>query len=78
LSKGRDSPSRPLSILLAEDNVVNQKVTLQMLSRLGYQADVAGNGKKALELMEKKRYDVVLMDILMPEMVGLKAALDMI
>ena len=72
--KGRDAPSRPLSILLAEDNVVNQKVTLQMLSRLGYQADVAANGKKALELMGRKRYDVVLMDILMPEMDGLEAA----
>lgn len=64
---------QPLSILLAEDNIVNQKVTLQMLSRLGYQADVAGNGKKALEWMERKKYDVVLMDILMPEMDGLEA-----
>ncbi len=64
---------KPISILLAEDNVINQKVITRMLSRLGYQADVASNGKKALEMMERKKYNVILMDILMPEMDGLEA-----
>ena len=62
-----------LSILLAEDNAVNQKVTVQMLSKLGYRADVAENGIEVLQRMESNRYDVILMDILMPEMDGLEA-----
>jgi PAS domain S-box-containing protein len=70
-SQERDGCS--LSILLAEDNAVNQKVTLQMLRKLGYEADVAVNGIQVLQRMECKRYDVVLMDILMPEMDGLEA-----
>ncbi|MDD4161090.1 MAG: PAS domain S-box protein [Methanothrix sp.] len=69
-----ESDGASLSILLAEDNVVNQKVTLQMLSKLGYKADVAANGIEVLQRMESKRYDVILMDILMPEMDGLEAA----
>ncbi len=62
-----------LSILLAEDNAVNQKVTVQMLSKLGYRADVAENGIEVLQRMESNRYDVILMDILMPDMDGLEA-----
>ena len=64
----------PLRILLAEDNPVNQKVGLLMLSRLGYEADLAVNGLKALEAIEKKGYDLVLMDIQMPEMNGIEAS----
>ena len=64
----------PLRILLAEDNVVNQKVQLLMLSRLGYKADIAVNGLRAVEAVEKNRYDVVLMDVQMPEMNGVDAA----
>ncbi|MBN1236787.1 MAG: PAS domain S-box protein [Methanotrichaceae archaeon] len=64
----------PLRILLAEDNVVNQMVAIQMLKRLGYSADVAGNGLEVLQALERQPYDVVLMDVQMPEMDGLVAA----
>ncbi|MFB3766156.1 MAG: response regulator, partial [Methanotrichaceae archaeon] len=61
-------------ILLAEDNPVNQKVTQRMLERLGYHADVAANGLEVLQLLQRQPYDVILMDIQMPEMDGLEAA----
>lgn len=60
-------------ILLAEDNPVNQKVALAMLKHLGFKADVAVNGKEVLNSLEKKSYDLILMDIQMPEMDGLEA-----
>ena len=63
----------PLRILLAEDNVVNQKLALRLLQQMGYRADVAGNGIEAIECVERQTYDVVLMDVQMPEMDGLEA-----
>jgi signal transduction histidine kinase/CheY-like chemotaxis protein len=63
----------PLQILLAEDNAVNQKLTLRLLAQLGYRADVAGNGLEVLEALERQAYDVVLMDVQMPELDGLEA-----
>ncbi|MCK9441786.1 MAG: PAS domain S-box protein [Methanothrix sp.] len=59
-----------LRILLAEDNLVNQMVMLKMLNKLGYHADVAANGKEVLRFLEHQSYDLIFMDVQMPEMDG--------
>jgi signal transduction histidine kinase/DNA-binding response OmpR family regulator/tetratricopeptide (TPR) repeat protein len=63
----------PLRILLAEDNLVNQKLALHLLGQMGYRADVAANGLEVLQAVDRQPYDVVLMDVQMPEMDGLEA-----
>jgi signal transduction histidine kinase/DNA-binding response OmpR family regulator len=65
--------SYPLRLLLVEDNVVNQKVASHFLGQMGYRRDVAANGVEALQAMERQDYDVILMDIQMPEMDGYEA-----
>ncbi|WP_069658747.1 hybrid sensor histidine kinase/response regulator [Arcticibacter eurypsychrophilus] len=65
--------SYPLCILIAEDNLINQKLTMRILLKLGYQADIANNGKEVLEMLQEKAYNLILMDMLMPEMDGLEA-----
>ena len=65
---------KKIKILLAEDNAINQKVALRMLEKLGLMADVAGNGLEVLQEMEIKDYDLILMDVQMPEMDGLEAS----
>ena len=64
----------PLRILLAEDNVVNQKLAMRLLQQMGYRADLASNGIEAVESVQRQAYDVVLMDVQMPEMDGLEAS----
>ncbi|MEM6799932.1 MAG: response regulator [Bacteroidota bacterium] len=64
----------PLHILLVEDNIINQKVVSKMLSKLGYRPDVAGNGLEAVQSVKRQKYDLVLMDVQMPEMDGLTAS----
>jgi CheY-like chemotaxis protein len=71
--KEHSLPTSPLKILLAEDNAVNQKVMIRILQRLGYGADIASNGLKVLEALTKQKYDLIFMDMQMPEMDGIEA-----
>lgn len=72
LTNTDDASQLPLSILLAEDDVTNQYVGLKILNKMGYHADVAENGNKALQMANQKNYEVILMDVRMPEIDGLE------
>jgi signal transduction histidine kinase/ActR/RegA family two-component response regulator len=67
-------PVANFRLLIAEDNPINQRVAARMLQRLGYQADVVENGRLAVEAAEREHYDVIFMDVQMPELDGLEAA----
>jgi signal transduction histidine kinase/HPt (histidine-containing phosphotransfer) domain-containing protein len=77
----RITPSKPqplaaspsLEILLCDDNSINQTVAARILQQLGYKPDITVNGREALDAMDKKKYDIVFMDVMMPEMDGLEA-----
>ena len=62
-----------LRLLVAEDNAVNRQLAVALLAKLGYEADVVENGREALDALERVTYDVVLMDVQMPELDGLEA-----
>jgi CheY-like chemotaxis protein len=72
LHDARD-PSAFLRVLLAEDNAVNQRLAVRLLEKRGHRVAVAGNGREALEALEKEKFDLVFMDVQMPEMDGLEA-----
>ena len=63
----------PLRILLVDDNAINQKVAVRILQQIGYQPAVAGNGREALEMLDRQPFDFIFMDVMMPEMDGLEA-----
>jgi CheY-like chemotaxis protein len=67
------SKKYPLNILIAEDNVVNQTLIQMIMKKLGYVANMTANGKEALDAVQAKSYDLILMDVQMPEMDGLEA-----
>ena len=63
----------PLRVLLCDDNIINQKVALRLLQQMGYRADLAANGSEALAALDRQPYDLIFMDVMMPEMGGLEA-----
>jgi len=67
------SEKMPLRILLVDDNAINQKVAMRILQQLGYTPEVAGNGREALDWLDRQPFDFIFMDVMMPEMDGLEA-----
>ncbi len=68
------APRKSTRVLVVEDNVINQKLVLKMLDIMGYRADAVANGKEAFDAIQKMGYDIILMDVLMPEMDGMEAS----
>ena len=68
------APRKSTRVLVVEDNLINQKLVLKMLDIMGYRADAVANGKEAFDAIQKMGYDIVLMDVLMPEMDGMEAS----
>ncbi|MBF0395418.1 MAG: AAA family ATPase [Desulfobacterales bacterium] len=69
----KSAENKSLQILLVEDNVVNQKLAIRLLEKAGHKVDIAVNGREAIIVLEKKNYNIVLMDVQMPEMDGMEA-----
>jgi CheY-like chemotaxis protein len=67
------APRRPLKVLVAEDNTINQRLVIGMLTTLGHTGVVVGDGEKAIKCLSKLKFDAVLMDVMMPLMDGLQA-----
>ncbi|MFK7949980.1 MAG: response regulator [Saprospiraceae bacterium] len=63
----------PVNILVAEDHIINQKIILFLLRKAGYDVDIVDNGKEAIDAVLEKRYDIVFMDVQMPEIDGIEA-----
>ena len=63
----------PMRLLIAEDNIINQKIALSVLERMGYKPDVVANGLEAVKMVDLKKYNIILMDMMMPEMDGIEA-----
>jgi CheY-like chemotaxis protein len=72
-AKGLPVENPPLQILLCDDNAINQKVASRLLQQVGYKSDITTNGREALEALERRHYDLIFMDVMMPEMDGLEA-----
>jgi CheY-like chemotaxis protein len=73
MSKTELLPPAPLVVLVAEDNSLNQKIIVRMVHNLGCSVDAVANGLEVIEAVRRRRYDIVLMDIRMPDMNGLEA-----
>jgi CheY-like chemotaxis protein len=76
LIRVKNNANADIQILLAEDDAINRKVLLKMLKKMGYSADVAENGIEVLAALERQDYDLILMDIQMPEMDGITATVE--
>lgn len=75
ITEDYETVQHTLKILVAEDNIINQKLSLKILKQLGFNADVAGNGKEVIDALERQRYDIIFMDVQMPEMDGFETTL---
>ena len=73
IASSAPASAKPLKVLVAEDNIINQRLVVAMLHSLGHTGVVVGDGEKALKCLTKLKFDVVLMDVMMPNMDGIEA-----